>query len=252
MLFGSTTSASPGLTDAQRQARRDRIAKAATKIWGHTKDQAKVEKFLENQGLVILSSPGPSIMSSGCCDVDLPGPTLSYDPSLGEYYIYYNWAWYRDSSGNPKWKPDMPFSFVTANVGGPDVWALHLDKSGILELKSQFLEGYDNMGSLTAWGTNPLWNSGDNGVAIEFQDQYIPSTSGAAFDRYTSDHGSFTAWFTKVGKGTLNIRSRWAHTWSNTSITEGTFSNTGLSITFGSTSNRWDIAGRTTLSYNFN
>lgn len=233
--------------------RKQRISAGIADLWQHTQNEDAVAKFLEEHGLEIVARPEDQEVSlaSNPSDVYLPGPTITYDRSLDQYLIYFNWYWKKDGLQG-RWFQDSPICpyGMTCNMGGADAWGLHLDKSDVLDLDYQMLVLYDSAGQTSAWADNPVYNSGSHGAAFEYQDTvYIPVVGPRV---YNADSGSVTLWMTKVGAGTVQFRSRMAHTWSSTSITSGTFSSSNLTFQFSSTSNRWDIQGTTITKYTFN
>lgn len=256
LLSALPASAAPGQSENKwketQEKRRERIMEQAATIWSKTRDHIAVRKYLEAQGLEVLAAPDEGEVGTMSDpqkgEVDLPQPTVTYDPPSGEYYVYYNFAWVGGA-----WLQDISCTNM-CNVGGPDGWGIHLDRNDVIERITQQVTLYGDWGGVTVpAATYPSGTDMDTeGFFIKVQDEGWKEFLSSG---YTADHGLVAGWFQKKatfqGTATVKFTSHMAHTWESSYITGISVGADSFGISFDNATWAWDIASAYRTSYTF-
>ncbi len=194
-------------------------------------------------GLVKVSTESGEVSPlSTNADVSTSTPTIYYDRGIGAYYAASDYRW-----NNQQTTGDGPNT--GGNVGGYDAFSIRFTLD---------IVNYGTTISICpgAWSgatpypstkpacliPGPSENSED-GAAYRYQDRTVGARcSGSDHNScriYVGANGTLVFTFKRLTAGCLQVFSQYAHTWSSTTISSISVSNSGFSVGFSSSSNRW-------------
>jgi hypothetical protein len=173
-------------------------------------------------------------LASTNADVKLTAPSVSYDSATKFYYSLTGWSWQ-----NTKYASEVsPASNSNVSIGNDDGFGTYI--SGAPFAISSTLT-YGSAGCYF-YPTNaliPSSSSGD-GFTYEFQDIYRLSNGRNCNNSYSGQLSIKIANPTSCQD--IGISSRYAHTWSSTSISGFSIAPNGFSLSFSSANYRWAAA----------
>lgn len=177
-------------------------------------------------------------LASSSSDVNLTGTIYKDIWNAGRWMVKAEWEWV-----NSDWKDDRS---GTGNVGKLDGFGLIVDEdTDIYTHTINTYWSYD--GSKSTPGT--IYNDkseDDNGWGWKYQEKisWDQTSSGGSVETFSADYGYATMSVkfedANTGNGdTVEATAKYGHTYNSTTISDITFSNSGISFTYNSTSGRW-------------
>ncbi|MEO6578826.1 MAG: hypothetical protein ABIO99_08020 [Candidatus Limnocylindria bacterium] len=174
--------------------------------------------------------------SDGSC-VALATPRAYLDVQAGAIAASATWKW-KTVNKVKCWTRET--SAYGGNVGGFEAFGLYVDTP--MNYKSGGGNSYTESGTRYRLSVND-WNS--YGIVVDGQDRSNTGNRG-----YTWDHGNAWMYFNIKGcPARFTMKSKYAHTWSNTQISSLTMGTAGYSVTFSSSSSQWQAVNGTVGYY---
>ncbi|MES1040189.1 hypothetical protein [Peribacillus simplex] len=186
----------------------------------------------------LMTTKNYTTLASTSADVDLKGKIYKDAWNKGRWVVESEWEW-----RNSDWQSDRK---GTGNVGKLDGFGLIVDEDiDIYSHKINTYWSYD--GSKSTPGT--IYNDkseDDNGWGWKWQDRirWDQTKTGGSVKTYSGDYGiatmsvKFENKKTAVGS-TVEATARYGHTYNETTISDVTFSNSGIGFTYNKSSGRW-------------
>lgn len=233
----------------EKKARHDYIEEKVAELYGKTKSQDEVNKFLEQNGYVLISQPQPesefTTMDAVANDTVVTTPSIMYDTVTGDYRIGAGFAWKNLGDGKKAWADEASWwccdlMYPTDNNGGPDVFGIYFTNSDVSAVRnegSHYLTLWNSDDSQTEQITTPSAST-SRGVVFAGQD-----TIRFAFDfpngqlDYNWDDGVISTYFsfTSQAEGeTYEIMAEYKHTTEDTSINSIGIQPWGISVSWSS------------------
>ncbi|WP_147315400.1 hypothetical protein [Asanoa ferruginea] len=205
---------------------------------------AQIKKSL---GLIRVpgdSAPDVAPLSSNT-SATVGTPSIYYETARQLHYASTNFRWTNLSTMGDG-------AYGGGNVGGRDAFAIRFSQDvqnhGVA---ASFCPG--NWTGATPYPTtkpgcivvSPEDNNSD-GASFAYQDRTqgarCSGTDYPSCGIYVGAQGTLVFTFKKTGTGCLQVFSKYGHTWSSTTISGVSLSNSGITMNFSSTSNKWEIS----------
>lgn len=232
--------AKSGPLSPEEQARAQQVSATLARFGD---DLARHQTELSAEGLSIVSTvPAYSLAASTSSAVVMSRPYVLYDSQVARYYAVAKYHW--NTSTGEYWAYDAKSTCgvnSVCNVGGPDGFALRYNQNVVnRSVVATFCPRTDLASNLPQFSgcvspTNPDTNS-SAGASYRWQDKVFKNFHSD----YTMDSGQIMMQIDPIKCGTtLQMFSRYIHTWSSTSLTSFSVSLSSFSASFSSTSNHW-------------